>query len=247
MHRKMAAGTPRKGALVTKLLKNDKGQAVPNNKNVTVVIPKGQTVSLADLEAQVRRENGQISSNNVVIVTSDSEPCATDSKYGDKLNFIMKKLDKLDLLDTLTKELGELKTSVEFCHGSIEDIKKENISLQKTTVKLRDEIAQLRSERGTDHDRLLDTEWRSMRDNLLFHGVPKDKDERSAESTLREFMTKEMKINGGKYDFSRVHRMGARKPGKPRVIVTKFERFKDREEVKFSAKALAGTHFGVNE
>ena len=60
-------------------------------------------------------------------------------------------------------------------------------------------------------------------------------------------MTKEMKIDGGRYDFSGVRRMGAWKPDKPRVIVAKFERFKDREERKFSAKALAATHFGVNE
>ena len=60
----------------------------------------------------------------------------------------MQKLNKLDQLGTLTKEVGVLKTSVEFCHGSKEDMKKENISLQKTTVKLKDEIAQLRTEQG---------------------------------------------------------------------------------------------------
>ena len=129
----------------------------------------------------------------------------------------------------------------------MEDMKKENLSLQRSAMELREEVAQLRSERGTDHERLLDTEWRSMRDNLLFHGVPEEKDESSVEYTLRGFLSKEMKVDGDKYDFSRVHRMGARKPGKPRAIVAKFERFKEREEVKYSARVLAGTHFGVNE
>ena len=47
-----------------------------------------------------------------------------------------------------------------------------------------------------------------MQDNLLFHGVPENKDERSVESTLRGFMTREMKIEGDKYDFSGPHRIG---------------------------------------
>ena len=87
-------------------------------------------------------------------------------------------------------------------------MKKENLSLQKTTVKLREEVAQLRAERGIDQERFLDTEWRSMRDNLLFLGVSEGKDESSVESTLRGFMSKEMKIDGDKYAFFRVHRMG---------------------------------------
>ena len=111
-----------------------------------VVIPKGQSVSLADLEAQVRRENGLISPKNIVIASNDSGTCVTDIKYGDNLDFIMQKLDKLDLLETLAKEVGELETSVEICHGSIEDMKKENLRILKTTVKLREEEAQLREE-----------------------------------------------------------------------------------------------------
>ena len=71
----------------------------------------------------------------------------------------------------------------------MEDMKKENLSLQRSAMELREEVAQLRSERGTDHERLLDTEWRSMRDNLLFHGVPEEKDESSVESTLRGFLS----------------------------------------------------------
>ena len=84
-----------------------------------VVIPKGQSVSLADLEAQVRRENGLISPKNIVIASNDSGTCVTDIKYRDNLDFITQKLDKLDLLETLAKEVAELETSVEICHGSI--------------------------------------------------------------------------------------------------------------------------------
>ena len=48
----------------------------------------------------MRRENGHVSSKNIVIETNDN---ATDNKYEDKLDFIMLKLNKLDLLETLAK------------------------------------------------------------------------------------------------------------------------------------------------
>ena len=100
---------------------------------------------------------------------------------------------------------------------------------------------------------ITDLQCRSMRDNLLFTGIDEptlaEGETEDPEKTMYYFLATEMNIHE-KIAFHRVHRMGARerKNGDPRSIVAKFERFKDREYVRFQApKTLRGKPYGVRE
>ena len=59
--------TPRKGAIAAKLLKNANGSAVSSNQTFSVQIPQGAKWSLFDIEAQVRKQNANISTKNITV------------------------------------------------------------------------------------------------------------------------------------------------------------------------------------
>ena len=97
-------------------------------------------------------------------------------------------------------------------------------------------------------EKLVDLQWRSMRENLIFTGIhdPGDPKE-DTETALRRFLSNEMNID---YDipFDRVHRLGKYDDTKTRPIIAKFERFRDRERVRLAAPAaLRDKDYGVRE
>ena len=111
----------------------------------------------------------------------------------------------------------------------------------------------IQTKQNKTDEKLVDLQWRGMRENLIFSGinevnVPYGQYE-NVEQTLKEFLRNEMNITQD-INFDRVHRIGKfdRNQTYPRPIVAKFERFKDKEFVRFTApKTLTGKRFGVNE
>ncbi|KAJ8408800.1 hypothetical protein AAFF_G00246180 [Aldrovandia affinis] len=90
-----------------------------------------------------------------------------------------------------------------------------------------------------------------MRDNLIFKGIPEKKDE-NPEAVIRNFMQKEMKMTSeqvNKISVARAHRMGRKNEQNnyPRVIVAKFDFFKQKEEIKLKSKELKGSKFYLSD
>ena len=98
-------------------------------------------------------------------------------------------------------------------------------------------------------------EAQSRRENLLFHNINEQIDEKphQTEKLVTQILIHNCKIpeeTVRKMKFQRVHRLGRVKVGdkaKPRPIIAKFVWFKDRERVRLSAKNLKGTLFGISE
>ncbi|CAG2224523.1 unnamed protein product [Mytilus edulis] len=117
------------------------------------------------------------------------------------------------------------------------------------------DVDNLKSDLSNLHDKHLDLQTRSMRENLVFTGLPLTNETEDTEDLLRQFMRNEMKMDSA-IDFHRAHRFGKESSVKDRQnrnlyntrpIVCRFKNFKDREQVRYAASALKGTHFGVNE
>ena len=87
---------------------------------------------------------------------------------------------------------------------------------------------------------------RSMRDNLVFHGLRENAGE-NTEDVVRNFVHENMGFDCSQVEIMRSHRMGARHRNKPRPIVVKFLRFSDKEKIKKSGRSLRGTAFGVSD
>ena len=141
-----------------------------------------------------------------------------------------------DLCDDITEESTENKTRCDEINKRMSQLEINNSELKQNQDKL--------------EEKLIDLQWRSMRENLLFVGIEESFVEKeNTEYVLREFLSTNMNIT---YDipFDRVHRLGRYDPTKhyPRPIIAKFERFRDRERVRLAApRTLEGTNYGVRE
>ncbi|XP_074658293.1 uncharacterized protein LOC141911210 [Tubulanus polymorphus] len=174
-----------------------------------------------------------------------------DNGISSKLDAILSQLSKLELLDDLQRDMTEVKQSLEFCHQDVLQLKSENEQLRSKVRDLEKVVADQDAIIKSDHELLLDQQWRSMRDNLIFYGVEESENE-NTEDLIKGFCEKDLKLPKTTVDsfkFARTHRLGRRKneQKKPRPIVAKFEFFKDRELVRSVAKNLAGSSLGLNE
>lgn len=95
-------------------------------------------------------------------------------------------------------------------------------------------------------ERVLELQTRSMKDNLLFGGIPESHDD--ADAAVKDFIKTELEIPD-EVNCQVVHRLRPRDDGKLRSIFAKFTNRKDREEVHQAAPAkLADKRpYSVNE
>ena len=82
-------------------------------------------------------------------------------------------------------------------------------------------------------------EYRSLRDNLLFHGLP-EKLEENCEQLISDLIHTQLNIDSD-IKFERVHRIGKIGVKDSRPIVAKFHEFKDRE-LRYSPLHKANTN-----
>ena len=191
----------------------------------------------------------------------------------DKLDNIEKAVRKInDRVDNVEKRLEKnesvvsaVEKSSQFMSNKYDDMKKESDAEKETVKKIVETVSEVQTE--TDDIRstltealkvnselkeeLLDLKSRSMRDNLIFRNIEEKKDE-NTEEVLKKFLSDHLKMNN--ISFERVHRMREKQTGanrhsakKPKLIVAKFNFFKERERVRKSAKMLKGTNFSIQE
>ena len=103
------------------------------------------------------------------------------------------------------------------------------------------------------NEKLTDVRWRSMRENLLFFGIPEEnftsENVENCEMKIKEFIKNNLGIDK-EIPMDRAHRLGRfnTRNARPRPIVVKFTFFKDRELVRItSPQVLSGTNYGVSE
>ena len=167
-------------------------------------------------------------------------PAEEPSDVAGKLDSIMMRLDKLNVLGQLVVQVTNLTKSLEFCHESIAELKRENVELKTRVTELgRDNTEQQRAAK-------VDLTWRSMRDNLLFYSIPETTSDEDCDATVQKFFRDELGITED-IGLERVHRMGKRFDRKCRPIVAKFSSFKQREVGRLAGPKLAGKRFGISE
>ncbi|MCG8044656.1 MAG: hypothetical protein N0E48_03050 [Candidatus Thiodiazotropha endolucinida] len=82
-----------------------------------------------------------------------------------------------------------------------------------------------------------DLESRSMRDNLLFYGIPETQgDTEDCDYLVKQFCNEHLELHQAKdMLLDRVHRVGVKKPNRSRPVVAKFHYFRDRETVRLKS------------
>lgn len=156
---------------------------------------------------------------------------------------------KLDLLVTLHSEIKELRASLEFAHNHIEKLEQANTSLQTTVKDLGEKMNSVIKDNKNMKETILDLQTRSMRDNIIFTGIPEKQGE-NPEELVKDFMKTQLKLPNetvNEISFVRVHRLGRRKDKPSRPIVAKLEHYNHKQIIKSRGRELKGTNYGVND
>ncbi|CAC5406389.1 unnamed protein product [Mytilus coruscus] len=194
------------------------------------------------------------------------EKLSNIDKLAEKLNKFDKSVTSMvKSVENINKRVDEVEKSLNFINtefecnkkdvrevkNSLSEIRSENIEATKTIARLRNDLEDL-------NERQLDLQIRSMRENLIFTGIPMyDKIEQSedTEKIIQNFMTAELKM-ATLPEFHRAHRFGQEYTEKnpdgsvkfiTKPIVCRFLNFKQRELVRKAASELKGTKYGINE
>ena len=176
--------------------------------------------------------------------------------------------------------MGDLETSQNFIskqyYGVTTHIKETSDSVRKLEIKVSKmeiEKSKVSQEKESLKEDIIDLKCRSMRDNLIFFGIPepsgitvRGSDSTSSytnnpsgsngigencEQKVFDFCENILKIVNPKscIDIDRAHRIGGRVTDKVRPIVVKFKDTKSKMKVKYSLKdvELRPTAYGVSE
>nr|XP_054587020.1 uncharacterized protein LOC129152519 [Nothobranchius furzeri] len=159
---------------------------------------------------------------------------------------------RLHLLEVLHKEFQDLRTSLEFSQERVERLAAENASLRESVSSLTAELDRISQDNNALKETVLDLQSRSMRDNLVFAGLPEQTggEAEDCEQTIKNFLHTHMKIpeeTVKNITFHRVHRHGARRTDsrRPHPIVATFEHFNNNNNnnniiIHFISKRLSG-------
>ena len=156
---------------------------------------------------------------------------------------------KLDVLGILHEEIKELRASLEFTHQQISDLQRDNSELCSALTSVNNEVSILQKENKFLKETVLDIQTRSMRDNVIFSGIPESTQD-NPESQLKHFLKSALKIpeeTVKTITFHRVHRLGPRRGDRHRPIIAKFEHFQQKVFVKSKGRELRGTSYGMND
>lgn len=156
---------------------------------------------------------------------------------------------KLEMVAIVYDEIKELKASLEFTYQQIGDLQRDNAELRSVVSSISSEVDLLKKENKLLKETVLDVQSRSMRDNLIFSGIPETTPD-NPEVEVKKFLASALKIptdTVNSITFHRVHRLGHRGGQRPRPIIAKFEHFQQKVLVKSKGRELKGTSFGMND
>lgn len=153
-------------------------------------------------------------------------------------------------LDSVIRDVQELKTSLEFTQTKFEEEKMGCTEIEAKIRAFETNITTSKQELDAMFNKLDYIENQSRRTNILIDGIADEKGENWCESEkkVREMFSKNLGLDGIHMDIERAQRLGQfQERGRPRKIVVKLLRIKGRELILSSAKKLKGTRIYINE
>lgn len=115
----------------------------------------------------------------------------------ESMNTMEKQLKKLDLLKKLSDDVEDLKQAMDFNNSLIEVLKQDNTSLRAEVNNLKELTTELQEKNDTMSNDILEMQCRSMRNNIIIHGLPETNKEtyQSTEQLVKSFMKENLKMD----------------------------------------------------
>ena len=176
-----------------------------------------------------------------------------------KIDNIEKTVNRISSkVETLESKMKTMETKVQECEKSStlinsefektkEKLKSASEDVKRLNTKCKDfetVVKTLESKNKSLEDKTNDLEFRSMRENLLFHGIDELANE-NCELLVQQFIAERLDIAETIY-IDRAHRLGKPK-GRTRPIVVKFHEYRQRELVRVTAGDKSDALKAVNK
>ena len=156
------------------------------------------------------------------------------------VNIISAKVSSLEMkVNSVDSRVTEVEKSVSFiseqndsCNKSLKTVSDNLNEMKKTCSDLKRDTQNLKESNIHINDRVTELECRSMRDNLIFYGIPESQNE-DCEKLIKSMCVETMNIDtAAGFTVDRAHRLGSDKQRKPRPVVVKFHYPKEREIIR---------------
>ena len=194
---------------------------------------------------------------NSVESNPSSNMAATLAEINSKLDLALARIKELEELKEkqrlMEKENSDLRESLEFAYKSIAPLTERADTQQKTLSQLTVDVNKLTQVATVEKECAIKLESHSRWNNLIFYNIPEARQESSAttETLLYTFLEQKLDMaeeETNEISIERAHRLGKiREDKKPRPIIAKFSFHKDKERILSSARALAGTNYGISQ
>ena len=172
-----------------------------------------------------------------------------EANFQGKIDTVHRILEqKEDIISKLNREIGELKTGMNFHSSEISEIRKNVGEMKKDSESKFNDTNKKVDDVKT---KTVDLEDRSRRCNLVFFNfkeAPNTKED--CEKKVDDLITSLNLLNGEDAWIDRAHRLGKRKPendSKPRPIIVKFAYYKQKEKIIQSGNKFKNCEINVCE
>lgn len=153
-------------------------------------------------------------------------------------------------IDDLTMQMFDFKQSLEMTQKDVDDFKVSSCALTKNCNEFRAELDKISKSLLAYSNKNELLEGHSKRNNIVIEGMKESGKENvsECEDKVRMLFTEKLQLDHIKIELERVHRAGkSDNLDKPRPIVVRFLRLKDKFAVLDRAKRLKGTGIFINE
>ena len=160
-------------------------------------------------------------------------------------------------LDNLSKEIADLKESLEFTQEETEEkfskLNEKITSMERNLFSLKKDIEVIQTTKPRwaieIENKLVDLEDRSRRNNLRINGIKEGKNEtwEECEERVNCFLEEKLDMDTRKIWIERADRVGEKKRGQEIQIVVQFKNYKNKLDIFRNCKKLKGTNFSIFE
>lgn len=152
-------------------------------------------------------------------------------------------------IDGLLKDVQSIKDSLQFSQREIDDLKSDSSNHSQEIENLENKVDALQADLGMATDKQDYLENQSRRNNIRIDGLKEEINEtwEQSEAKVRALLHDKLNMDVSNVEIERAHRTGRKTGGKPRQIVAKLLRFRDKSFILKSARLLKGTGIYINE
>lgn len=228
---------------------------------------EGMCQQLQNIQTQLETQNDRWSRVEQQLVNQNTRMTNIETQIA-QISILQQKLPDTDrrvanmntYINSMKDKITDYDQSVQHYSDIYDDLIQGNTDTDCKIKELSEKVdylikqqAEINIKRNNSQEKIIDIQWRSMRENLIFSGIPESRNPglevENCEFMIKDFIRTELNIQK-EISFDRVHRLGRYSEFQkyPRPIIAKFTFFKDKELVRTVApQCLIGSRYRVKE